>query len=45
MRRLPARHAAQIAAELGVDAGKLDKLLARAIQTELEALSAPVVGG
>lgn len=43
IQRIPVRHAAAIAAELGVDAGKLDKALQRAIQVELEALSAPVV--
>lgn len=43
VQRIPARHAAAIAAELGVDTGKLDKALTKAIQIELEAMAAPVV--
>lgn len=43
MQRIPVRHAGAIAAALGVDAGKLEKLLDAAIRSELEALSAPVV--
>ena len=43
IQRIPVRHAASIAAELGVDAGKLERLMAKAIQIELEAMSAPIV--
>lgn len=43
MQRIPVRHAGSIAAALGVDAGKLERLLDAAIRSELEALSAPVV--
>jgi hypothetical protein len=43
MQRIPVRHAAAIAAEVGCDAAALDKALTRAITSELEALSAPVV--
>jgi hypothetical protein len=43
IQRLPARHAASIAAEVGCDPAALDKALQRVIQTELELMSAPVV--
>jgi len=45
VQRLPGRHAASIAAELGCDAGALEAAMAKAIQEELSALSAPVVRG
>ncbi len=43
MQRLPSRHVPQMAAELGCDPGGLERLLDRAIATELDALSAPMV--
>lgn len=43
VQRLPSRHVAAIAAELGCDAGALDAALSKAIAAELDGLSAPVV--
>ena len=43
IQRMPSRHVAAIAAELGCDAGALDAALNKAIAAELDALSAPVV--
>lgn len=43
IQRLPSRHAAAIAAELGCDAGALETLLSKAIAAELDGLSEPVV--
>lgn len=43
IQRLPSRHVPQMAAELGVDPGALERLLDKAIAAELNALSAPVV--
>lgn len=42
IQRLPSRHGASMAAELGVDAGDLDRVLSRAIAAELEELSRPI---
>lgn len=43
VQRLPSRHVAAIAAELGCDAGALEAALSKAIAAELDGLSAPVV--
>ena len=43
IQRLPSRHVAAIAAELGCEAAALDAALTKAIAAELDALSAPVV--
>ena len=45
VQRLPSRHAAAIAADLGCDPARLEAAMAKAIQDELDALSAPVVRG
>ena len=45
MQRLPSRHAAAIAAELGCDPARLEAAMAKAIREDLDALSAPVVRG
>lgn len=43
VQRLPSRHVAAIAAELGCDAGALEAALSKAIAAELDDLSTPVV--
>lgn len=43
IQRLPSRHVAAIAAEIGCDPGKLDAALSKAIAAELDVLSSPVV--
>lgn len=43
VQRLPSRHVAAIAAELGCDAGALEAALSKAIAAELDGLSTPVV--
>jgi hypothetical protein len=43
VQRLPNRHVAAIAAEIGCDPGKLDAALSKAIAAELDVLSSPVV--
>ncbi len=43
IQRLPSRHAASMAAELGCEAAALDAALTKAIAAELNELSAPVV--
>lgn len=43
MQRLPSRHVAAMAAELGCDAGVLEAALSKAIAAELDDLSTPVV--
>lgn len=43
VQRLPSRHVAAIAAELGCDAGALDAALSKAIAAELDGLSTPLV--
>ena len=45
VQRLPSRHAAAIAADLGCDPARLEAAMAKAIQEDLDALSAPVVRG
>jgi len=44
IQRLPSRHVAAIAAEIGCDPGKLEAALSKAIAAELDVLSSPVVG-
>jgi hypothetical protein len=43
VQRLPSRHVAAIAAEVGCDPGRLDAALSKAIASELDVLSTPVV--
>jgi hypothetical protein len=43
IQRLPSRHVAAIAAEIGCDPGKLEAALSKAIAAELDVLSSPVV--
>jgi hypothetical protein len=44
IQRLPSRHVAAIAADIGCDPGKLEAALSKAIAAELDVLSSPVVG-
>jgi hypothetical protein len=43
MQRLPSRHSAEIAAELGCDPARLDALMSKAIAKDLDGMSSPVV--
>jgi hypothetical protein len=43
IQRMPSRHVAGTAAELGCDPDKLDAVLSKAIAAELDVLSSPVV--